>query len=155
MIVVSDTSPLNYLVLLGIIDVLPKIYETVIVPPEVMRELTDNDTPDPVKEWASNPPDWLEIRQNTGLIIDKYLDPGESAAIALAIELKPDYIAIDELYGRGIAIQHKLEIVGTVGIIERAHRKGLLDLKTTLDALLQTSFRISQKLIDDVLARNP
>jgi len=154
-IVVSDTSPINYLILLDIIDVLPELYETVIVPPEVMRELTAKKTPAVVREWIATPPDWLEARLNTGLIIDDRIDPGECAAIALAIELKPDYFAVDDANARIIAREHNLEIVGTVGIIERAYQAGLLELKPTLDALLQTNFRISEHIIQQVIDRNP
>ena len=59
MIVVSDTSPINYLVILGIIDVLPELFETVYIPPEVVRELTSNDTPKSVREWMQSPPHWV------------------------------------------------------------------------------------------------
>jgi len=155
MIVVSDTSPINYLVMLGIVDILPELYETVIVPPEVIRELTSNRTPEIVRDWIVAPPDWLEIKQNTGLIINPRIDPGECAAIALAIELKSDHLAVDDSKARVIAAAYNLEIIGTVGIIERAHKAGLLDLKTTLDALLQTNFRVSERLIKEVIDRNP
>ena len=155
MIVVSDTSPINYLVILGIVDILPKLYETVIVPPEVIRELTASRTPEIVREWIATPPDWLKIVQNTGLVINPRIDPGECAAIALAIELKPDHLAVDDSKARIIAAEYNLEIIGTVGIIERAHKAGLLDLKTMLDALLQTNFRVSERLIQEVIDRNP
>jgi len=155
MIVVSDTSPLNYLVQLGIIEILPQLYDAVIILPEVHRELTASKTPDSVREWIAMPPDWLEIRQNTGLVIDDRIDPGECAAIALAIELKPDYFAVDDSNAREIALEYQLEIIGTVGIIERAYQAGLLNLKDTLDQLLQTNFFISKTVIKLVLDRNP
>ncbi len=154
MIVVSDTSPINYLVQLGVIEILPQLYETVIVPPEVMRELTAKKTPEIVREWIATFPDWLEVRQNTGLIIDDRIDPGECAAIALAVELQPDYFAVDDSNTREIALEYQLEIIGTVGIIERAHQAGLRDLKATLDALLRTNFFISKTIILRVIDRN-
>lgn len=49
MIVVSDTSPLNYLVLIYEIEVLPKLFEQVYIPPSVIVELTRLKTPDPVR----------------------------------------------------------------------------------------------------------
>jgi len=61
MIVVSDTSPLNYLVLVGAIDVLPKLFGEVYVPLAVIQELQHPRTPVPVKQWAQSPPDWLRI----------------------------------------------------------------------------------------------
>jgi predicted nucleic acid-binding protein len=68
MIVVSDTSPLNYLVLIGAIDVLPELFQEVRVPPAAMRELTHDRTPEAVKVWAASPPDWLLITAPSGLI---------------------------------------------------------------------------------------
>jgi len=155
MIVVSDTSPINYLVQLGIIEILPQLFETVIIPAEVHRELTSTDTPNVVHEWISAPPDWLEIRQNSKLIITQKADPGETAAVALAVELQPDYIAVDDLKGRKIARANHLRIIGTVGIIELAYQEGLLDLQTTLDELLETNFHISKTIVQQVLDRNP
>jgi len=154
MIVVSDTSPINYLVQLGIIEILPQLFETVIIPAEVHRELTSQRTPPVVHEWISTPPDWLEIRQNSTLIITQKADPGETAAIALAIELQPDYIVVDDLKGRKIARANHLRIIGTVGIIELAYQQGLLDLKTKLDELLKTNFHIDEIIIQQVLDRN-
>jgi predicted nucleic acid-binding protein len=56
MIVVSDTSPLNYLVLIGEVDLLPKLFAKVYIPPSVIEELTRLKTPDVVRTWAQSPP---------------------------------------------------------------------------------------------------
>ena len=61
MIVVSDTSPLNYLVLIGHVDVLPALFERVVTPPAVIAEMLHPGAPTPVREWASTPPQWLEV----------------------------------------------------------------------------------------------
>ena len=51
MIIVSDTSPINYLVLIGEIEVLQKLAGQVIIPQAVYRELQDPHTPQQVKDW--------------------------------------------------------------------------------------------------------
>ncbi len=56
MIVVADTSPLNYLVLIGHIDILARIYAEVLVPQTVLDELQDSDAPAEVRAWVSAPP---------------------------------------------------------------------------------------------------
>ena len=56
MIVVADTSPLNYLVLLGHIEILAKIYAEVLIPQTVLDELQDSEAPAEVRAWASTPP---------------------------------------------------------------------------------------------------
>ena len=62
MIVVADTSPLRYLVLIERIDVLPTLYGRVIVPPAVIAELSQEHTPAMVRAWLSDPPNWLNVR---------------------------------------------------------------------------------------------
>jgi predicted nucleic acid-binding protein len=61
MIVVADTSPLKYLVLLGHIEILANIYAEVLVPQTVLDELEDRDAPAEVRAWVSVPPVWLQI----------------------------------------------------------------------------------------------
>ncbi len=53
-VVVADTSPLNYLVLIGQIDMLRALYGGVVVPPEVLAELTDRAAPHEVLEWIQS-----------------------------------------------------------------------------------------------------
>jgi predicted nucleic acid-binding protein len=62
MIVVADTTPLNYLVLIDEIEVLPALYQRVLVPEEVHRELTRQKSPPAVHAWASNLPAGCEVR---------------------------------------------------------------------------------------------
>lgn len=65
MIVIADTSPLNYLVLIGEIEVLPKLYREVRIPRAVYRELGHEGTPVAVRAWAQAIPDWLVIEDAT------------------------------------------------------------------------------------------
>jgi predicted nucleic acid-binding protein len=82
MIVVSDTTPLNYLVLIGADHVLPSLFGRVVVPAAVLAEMQHAKAPPAVSAWAQQPPAWVEIQapqvqpQFTGLGL------GESAAIA-------------------------------------------------------------------------
>ena len=89
MIVVADTSPLNYLVLIGHIEVLPYFYQRVLIPPFVWEELQDANTPDMVRVWAARPPAWLEqhsLRNPPDASLN-FLDRGEREAITLALEV--------------------------------------------------------------------
>ena len=61
-VVVADTSPLNYLVLIGEVSLLPRLYRQVLIPDVVASELSDPETPPIVAEWASHLPPWIEIR---------------------------------------------------------------------------------------------
>lgn len=92
MIVVADTSPLNYLVLVDAIDVLPRLFGQVYTPPEVIRELCDVRAPEPVRDWTQVPPSWLRvISPSKRLASTARLDAGEADAISLAKEISPNY----------------------------------------------------------------
>jgi predicted nucleic acid-binding protein len=97
-VVVADTGPLHYLALIGQIDILPRLFAAVTVPIVVRNELLHLNTPQPVRDWAANPPPWLTIaaapapNEQT----PQQLDPGEVAAIALALALQADLMLMDD-----------------------------------------------------------
>ena len=79
MIVVSDTSPINYLILIGQIDLLPQLFRQIVIPQEVYSELSDTAAPNLVRTWIETPPGWLKIQlvnQASDESVD-LLDPGE------------------------------------------------------------------------------
>src|SRR5437764_2443191 len=102
MIVVSNTSPLNYLVLIQAAHVLPQLYGEVYAPPEVIAELNDEGAPPCVRQWLQNRPLWLKVRSSSRIDPAWSLDEGEAHAIALAKELRADRLLIDERRGRQI-----------------------------------------------------
>ncbi len=61
MIVIADTGPINYLISIGHVNILPKLYQTVLIPFAVRDELRDAGAPDLVRRWIDSPPAWLEI----------------------------------------------------------------------------------------------
>lgn len=62
MIVIADTGPVNYLILIGEIEVLPKLYGGIFVPFSVRDELQRHLTPSAVRQWIAQPPDWIVFR---------------------------------------------------------------------------------------------
>jgi predicted nucleic acid-binding protein len=154
MIVVSDTSPLNYLVLIEQVQVLPVLFGRVIVPPAVMAELQHAGAPDVVRAWAASPPPWLEIQPPARIEPLLGLGAGETQAIRLAQELLADAILIDERRAATIARQAGLFVTGTLGVLEIAAERGLIDVVQTIAALRQTTFRVSDEVLDGVLQRD-
>lgn len=147
MIVVADTTPLNYLVLIGEADVLQRLYARVIVPHTVLRELRHPKTPAAVQIWIAQPPEWLEERPDPPLDSTlSLLDPGERAALTLAEILQADEILMDDTAGRRIAKRRHLKVTGTLGVLSEAQLAGLLDFDRALAQLRMTNFRLS----DDV-----
>jgi len=158
MIVVSDTSPLNGLVIVGHLPLLQQIYERVLIPPAVADELKRGGEDEPrITQVLSV--DWIEICQPTNIQLVKTLqtesnlDRGESEAIALAQELKADELLIDERLGRKEAVRLGLNITGLLGILLVAKRRGLVtEIRPIIDSLIQeASFRVSDRLYLEVL----
>jgi predicted nucleic acid-binding protein len=87
MVVVADTSPINYLVLIDQIGILPLLYRRVLVPPAVFDELTHPAAPGPVRDWTERHPMWLEVVSPKNTVALAQLHLGESQAIALASEV--------------------------------------------------------------------
>lgn len=145
-LVVSDASPIRYLVAIKHVDILPRLFSKVVVPEHViMHELRGRRTPLAVREWAVSPPAWVEVRtpetcQACGLHL------GEEQAIALACELGAP-VLLDEKQARGFAESKGLIVVGTLGLLERAAQQSLIDLRSALEALQETNFRVHPSLI--------
>lgn len=156
MIVVADTAPLNYLVLIDQAELLPLLFGKVVVPEAVFSELRHAKAPSKVREWSDQPPTWLEVRPATApqspLLMQ--LDVGEREAIQLALDLKVDTVLMDEAEGRQMAEMFHLEVRGTLGILERGARLGRVDFRDALNKLEQTNFRISNAVRTAFLKRN-
>nr|MDQ3013252.1 DUF3368 domain-containing protein [Acidobacteriota bacterium] len=147
-IIVSDTSPLHYLALIGEVHVLPGLYGRVIIPQKVFDELNQPGTPDAVKAFAASLPAWLEIRAISAPIAPTlaHLDRGEQEAITLAIEIHANTLLIDETKGRDAAVRHGLQIIGTLGVLYDAALDGLCDLEMAFDKLRLTNFHATERL---------
>ena len=152
MIVISDTSPLCYLVLIDLIDLLLELCGHVIIPESTRDELAAPKSPRIVQNWIAQPPNWLEIRAlNTPYLSSDELDPGEQAALSLAEELQADLILLDDQAARTIASKQGFEIVGVLGILVRAGQQGRIDFPAAIARLQQTTFRASASLIQTLL----
>ena len=143
-----DTGPINYLILIGAVDVLSPLFDRVVVPRTVVAELRDARTPAAVRDWIAQPPAWLNIaadppRDET---LNR-LDPGERAAINLACLLHATRLLIDDSDGRAEAERRGLKVTGTLGVLASAYRAGLVDFDSTVTRLLATSFYVSPRLL--------
>ncbi|CDM93489.1 MAG: DUF3368 domain-containing protein [Limnospira sp. PMC 1291.21] len=158
MIIVSNTSPINYLILIGQIDLLPELFRQVIIPQAVYSELSDTEAPNLVRTWITTPPNWLKIQpqpvsQASDTIIN-LLDPGERAAILLAQELKANLLLLDDMKARRTAIDRGLSITGILGILDQAATLKLIDLPLAVQSLQATSFWASDSLFQRLLDKH-
>jgi predicted nucleic acid-binding protein len=152
MIVVSDSSALVVLLRIGHGDVLPALFERIIVPPEVASELASPKWPRAVQDFIAAPPPWLEVRAPSSVESIPALHSGEAAAIALARELRADRVILDEKRGRKAATERHLRVIGTVGILEAAAERGLLDLEQAFEEVKQTDFWLKPGFLDERLS---
>jgi predicted nucleic acid-binding protein len=131
------------------------MYGVVVVPRQVISELLHVAAPHEVRRWASNLPDWIDVRE--AVISDDdmpHLDAGERAAIALA-QSEPDILLlIDETAGRIEASRRGIRNTGTLGVLRASALRDYLDLPTALARLLETNFRVSTELVSALLAED-
>ena len=150
MIVIADTAPINYLVLIGEDALLSKLYGEVVVPSAVLRELLAERSPAPVQQWAKTLPAWTRIESADPDVLSEtavFLDAGEREAIALTRLLQADLLIMDERLGRREAERLNLAYTGTLGVLLAASRRGFVDLRDALDRLRNTSFFISPRVL--------
>ena len=151
--VVADSGPLRYLVLIGEIDILPKLMGDVLIPPDVKAELDRSQTPTPVRTWIAAPPSWLTVRPGPDVADPALaeLDPGERAAIALALAVGADAVLMDDRAGVRAAFAKGLAVLGTLGALDRAARRGLIDFEAAISRLRTTNFRYPTALLNTLL----
>jgi predicted nucleic acid-binding protein len=153
MIVVADTSPINYLILIQEIDILPKMYGSVVVPQTVRDELVRLSAPQLVRSWVDHLPVWLEVRSPLALPDSSLakLDAGERDAITLATELQADQIIVDDREGRREAERRGIPAIGTLGVLREAATLKLLDIRVAVERLQGTSFYVAPEVLAKLL----
>jgi predicted nucleic acid-binding protein len=156
MIIVSDTSPLNYLVLVDYVEVLPQLFGQIIIPQAVFDELSHAKTPAPVKKWLGTKPVWLEVRASQTQPKNKFekLDYGEREAIQIAEEIGADALLIDETDGRREAARLGFLTIGTLGVLDRAAETNLISFAEAIDRLRKTPFREPKQIVEALLNKH-
>ena len=111
-----------------------------------------------MRAFIAHKPAWLEVRPNFDRndedVSDQILDEGERAAIALATAIGADLILMDDRAGAAVAYRHGLTVTGTLGVLDLAARRGLLDLAPTFAKLRATNFRYPPEIMDALLAQH-
>lgn len=158
MIVISNTTPLIGLSLLGRFDLLKTLFSEITIPSAVYNEIVvkgagrigANELANGVNDGWVHVKEVLSTPVLAALKVD--LDEGESEAIALALEQHPDLLLMDERKGRAKAKALGLEVTGTIGILIFAREKGIaFDLRSELEQLRNHGFRISDSLIQQII----
>lgn len=155
-VVVADTGPIHYLVLIGEAEILFRLFAKILIPEAVRDELLHPEAPEAVRTWAAAPPDWLDVRatpeaDDADPVLTR-LDRGERAALALAQAVHADLLLIDDREAVATARGMGFAVTGTLGILDLASRRGLIDLAATVARLKTTNFRYRPEILDTLLA---
>lgn len=140
---ITDSTCLIGLERIEQLDLLPKLFSSILIPPAVEAEVNLKRT------WLK-----VEVPRNQVLVtaLKNQLDSGESEAIALALEYPEILIVLDDLSARKVGRQLNLKVIGTVGLLLRAKRQGFItEIKPFLKDLNQANFRISEALVQKAL----
>jgi predicted nucleic acid-binding protein len=156
MIVVADSSPLHYLILIEQTILLRELYREVIIPEAVVTELTTTGSPPAVRAWFLNPPGWLNVlRVSSEAVagVTESLDLGERAAIALAESIRADLLLIDDADGRQEARRRHIRVTGLIGVLIAAAERGLIEVRSVVSRLEGTNFYVDEGLIQRAFGR--
>jgi predicted nucleic acid-binding protein len=159
MTVVSDTSVLIHLARIDRFGLLQRLYAEITVPDAVWQEtvIEGEGRPGAPELEAARTAGWVEVvsvRTDSGTrrLLRQELDAGEADALTLADKIGAELVLLDESVARRRAKGLGLRKTGTVGILLRAKREGMIDeLRPELDELRATSFWIDETLYQRVL----
>lgn len=156
MIIVSDTSPLSGLIIIGQLSLLRELYGQVVVPMAVHEELSNlSDFGIDLSGYLAS--SWIRSKKITDQALYQrlcsHLDAGEAAAITLAKELSADHLIIDERKGRKVAQAEGIQTIGLIGVILEAKAKQLIPLaKPVIDRLrAEAGFYLKEPFYQRVL----
>jgi len=146
LIVVSDTSPITALLSIGRIDLLKSVFDEVVVPAAVHDELL---------QYHDSLPSFLRVvkvrDRDDVAVLAMRLDRGEAEAISLAREVNADWLLMDETVGRRVARGLGLRVLGLLGVLILARRRGLLP--SLRGAIMDLRSSAGFYLSDDLIGR--
>ncbi len=143
-IIISDTSTLILFHKIEEMSILHGVYGEIITTPEV------------AEEFGEELPHWIKVQSVSDKKYQKLLelqvDYGEASALALASEFEDVLLLLDDLKARKLAEKLQFRFTGTLGVIYKAKQMNVIEkVKPILDKLLKTNFRISDKIIQEIL----
>jgi predicted nucleic acid-binding protein len=150
--VLSDSSPLITLAKIGHLDLLPQLYETVTITPEVYAEVVVSGA-GLAGAFQISAAKWIRVKSvqkqaNLAAAQQRWgLGIGELSIIMLGQELQADILLIDDMKARKVAREEGLTVLGCVGVLHDAFGLKLVpDLPATLPPI--TGFRRLRRSAD-------
>lgn len=145
---VSDASPLIVFHQIGRLDLVRAVLGEVLILSAVASEIAPS---------LGDSATWMRVMNapsvRDSLSWESGLDPGETEAIALALEVSAAQILLDDRPARRTAERLGLHVVGSLAILLEAHRQELVsDVRAELDAMIDAGFYVGRSLYEEVLA---
>ncbi|MCP4426269.1 MAG: DUF3368 domain-containing protein [Chloroflexi bacterium] len=153
-IVISNTTPIISLALIGQLNLLEALYGEIVVPTAVASEiLAGGQARIGMQEFQHAP--WFKHvplidPRRADLLVD--LDRGEAEVIALAQELNATLVILDERLGRRHAQRLGLTVTGTLGVLLKAKQQGVIaEIKPLIEQLQRGGIRLGRPLVAKTL----
>jgi len=153
MIVISDSSPLISLAVIEKLDLLGELYEEIYAPTAVFQEVVRTDKPfaRELKLFLNGRTEEVKNKMAVRMLSGD-IGAGEAEAIVLALERWPAVVLIDDLKARRFAKMNGLDVIGTMGILLKAKKDGLIkEIKPLISELVLNGIRISKKIMEITL----
>jgi len=156
MTVVSNTSPLIFLVKIDRLPLLSALYEQIVIPRAVIEEIESKSTADTrrIRRWRDQ--SGIYVRSAPVAALEQLpsdVGSGERAVIALGLDLGPDLVLLDDQEGRRIARDHQLTVKGTIGVLVEAREAGhIASLRSELNRLVDAGLWISEAFYDRLVS---
>ena len=154
--IVADTTVFRYLVVVEAMDILPALFEHVLIPPAVFNELQRASTPAVVRTWSANLPPWVRLQPpitppDSTL---SSLGDGEQEAIQLMREQQAPLLVTDDRQAYNAALSRSIPVTRTLRVLEMAAERGLLDFPTIVTRLRAAGFYTPEDVVEEMLARD-
>ncbi len=156
---VSNTGPIIALMLIGKLEILRELFDEVIVPEEVHREVLQGKSAsffNLMHVTLYERMDWIRIQTLSNPLepsLKSLLDAGEASVVQTAREMGTDYVLIDERKARKIARSvYGLNVIGTARLLVEAKKNGLIDsVGDMIDKLRDGGYWIGDSIVQRML----
>ncbi len=156
-VIISDTGPLNYLILIEEIELLPRLFAEVVVPYPVLIELQHERTPAEVRTWVEVLPAWITVERPGSSALplqwQEKLGQGEVSAMTLAMARNLP-VLMDDREARQVAKRLGLTTFGTLAILEAAAMRGWIAFRPVAERLRAKGFYVTEAIIDEIAQRS-
>lgn len=152
--IIADSGPLISLAIIGRLDILQLLYQRVVAPPAVWHEVTVKGKGMPGAD-AVAALSWLEICKPEPQVLQSLsilVDPGEAEVIALAQTVADSIVLLDDSQARRVAERFDIPRIGTLGVLRRAKKQGLLtEIRPYIEQLRAHNIYMSDRLVEAIL----